>query len=498
MKRLLKIIAICLCSLIFTGCSITKGGVDANMKAPQNNKLGISGIWKVSNYEVKDSNISTQTHIDEVVSNSLVVKNSSIEIGNKKLNGVKYKLKIVKSDYMFSYEANFKLEDLGIDEDDTKVYSIIYQNSILGEIICPTVGSSYLYYEGVIFTINMESEIEEVDEDINSTKLNDEKMELGDDLSSQGVYLGLKLPRDSSDSEASGKEEYRTLWISTKEGQLQDVKEKQDIIFPRTMGIWRLKQEVIEDKDRNIYHEYFTANPIDTKSSDIHINMDDSKVILKDGINIKRSLNFIGNDYIATEVTKDGGFINSPVYEVLPIDNIHSEKAIVISDIYPKETNKIYQKAYENAYANIDSYKTDKLSKYIEYSNFTLVRNNGKWILQGRISSISDQSPYDYPLNITPNKKLINYDTLIIPWKVLKRQIPFIVDAFISPDGKLGIIVTKDELLVYEVDNGNLGSNPLKRIPLKDGEQVVMAEWCEGNYVDKWGSIFKENSRSIE
>ncbi|MGG7176987.1 hypothetical protein ACQPU1_05325 [Clostridium paraputrificum] len=494
MKKIFKILTIFICSLIFTGCSITNGGVDVNIKAPKNNKLGISGVWKVSDYSVKDRNISTQSQIDEIIENSLIIKNNSIKIGSKTLSGVNYKLKVVDKNYMLSYEANFKVSDLGIDYDSTNIYSITYQNNILGEIIYQEEGSSYFYYEGVIFTINIESEIEERDEDFKANKYDDEKKGLSQESSSQGVYIGLK----SSDPQNNGKEEYRTLWISTKENELQEIKEKSDIIFPRTKGIWVLKKETIEDKELNIDYEYFVANSIDGKAPEANIEKDSNIKIFEDGINIKRSLNFVGNDYIATEVTRSGKIINSPKYEVLPIDNLHSEKAIVIGDIYPEETNKIYQRAYENAYKSLDSSKTRGLSKYIDYSNFTLVRSNGKWVLQGRISSISDGIPYDYPLNITPNQKLINYDTLIIPWKVLKGEIPFIVDAFISPDGKLGIIVTKNELLIYEIQDGNLGLNPLKRIQLKDGEEVIMSEWCAGDYVDKWGSVFKENSRSIE
>ena len=84
-----------------------------------------------------------------------------------------------------------------------------------------------------------------------------------------------------------------------------------------------------------------------------------------------------------------------------------------------------------------------------------------------------------------------------IPWKTLKSEIPFLVDAFTSPDGTLAIIVVEDELLIYSIANGMLSDSPLKRIELKDGEKVVMAEWCNKEYVDKWGAVFN-NSKIIE
>jgi hypothetical protein len=128
-----------------------------------------------------------------------------------------------------------------------------------------------------------------------------------------------------------------------------------------------------------------------------------------------------------------------------------------------------------------------------------MIRSNGKWVLQGRISPVlSGGKAFDYSLSIKPNKALINYDTLIIPWKVLKGEIPFIVDAFTSPNGKLAIIVTKNELDIYKIIDGKLDKSPTKIIPLKDGEKVIMSEWCEGDYVDKWSTAFRENSSIID
>ena len=56
---------------------------------------------------------------------------------------------------------------------------------------------------------------------------------------------------------------------------------------------------------------------------------------------------------------------------------------------------------------------------------------------------------------------MLNYDSLIIPWKVIKGDIPFIRDEYISPNQRIAIILFEDNLAVYEI-----GRKTLKGVPL--------------------------------
>ena len=47
---------------------------------------------------------------------------------------------------------------------------------------------------------------------------------------------------------------------------------------------------------------------------------------------------------------------------------------------------------------------------------------------------------------------------------------------------------------MYLIEDGKILEEPLRKIPLKDGESVIMAEWCEKDYVDKWESAFKDDT----
>ena len=114
------------------------------------------------------------------------------------------------------------------------------------------------------------------------------------------------------------------------------------------------------------------------------------------------------------------------------------------------------------------------------------------------MSSLKNDKYINFPTRLKPIKKLLNYDTLLISWKLLKGINPYMVDAYTSPYKSLAVIILKDEMLIYRIVDGTLSDEPLKRIQLEEGETVIMAEWCSSNYIDKWASAFKENSRTIK
>ena len=54
----------------------------------------------------------------------------------------------------------------------------------------------------------------------------------------------------------------------------------------------------------------------------------------------------------------------------------------------------------------------------------------------------------------------------------------------------MAIIISQNEISIYQIKDGVLSEQPLDRVELKNGESVVMAQWCKSNYVDKWSSVF--------
>ena len=81
---------------------------------------------------------------------------------------------------------------------------------------------------------------------------------------------------------------------------------------------------------------------------------------------------------------------------------------------------------------------------------------------------------------------MVFYNNLNIPWTRVKNHVPSAIDVFTSPAKDLALVVTDKEIIVYRMYQENLAAPPLERIPLKEGEEVIMAEWALGHYVENW------------
>lgn len=471
-----------------TGC----GGSDTNeiieIKSPTNNHLAIEGKWEITDYKVLDKNIYPEKDLKSLKGKVIDIGEKNINIDGKAYNKVSYKLKVAESDYYISYQSDFKIKDLNLDKDEVNVIVASDKDNAVLDFFNISDSKSYVYYQGVFLTVKKVGSVDE------NTFIRSKYIESKDNNAikseDKGVYIGLKQPRKLQEDGTYSDEKYRTLWISYKDNKYQDIESANGIIFPRMSGIWTLKKKVKTDKGK--HQEYFVANTIDRKTKEETVN-------IKSDSNIYRNINFIGNNYIATEVYEGNNFKNNfPQYQVLPVDNLYVEKGLVIQDIYPKDVNSIYKSDYERVYSNFTNTQKQNHKRYIDYSNFTLKRETGKWILQGKISPLNKNNiSYDYTLSIKPNDNLVKYDALMIPWRTLRNEIPFIKDAYTSPDGKMLVVIVEDELLVYQINGTNISEKPMERIKLKDGEQVIMAEWCERDYVELWDVFFKEFQKEV-
>lgn len=468
-----------------SGCSSIDANQMVEIKSPRNNELSIKGKWEVEDYKVLDKNIYDGGKVEDLKNQVIDIGTRNINIDNKTYNNIDYKLKIVKSDYYISYEAGFTIEDLGIKNKDVDLITANDKNNIIFDFFHIDNNKSYIYYQGVFLTVKRVGDVTK-DTFINSNeKLSNQNETTDKSKQDVGLYLALKEPRRLKEDGTYTDETYKTLWISSKDNKVQPIEEANGVIFPRMTGIWTLDKKTLNKNGK--HQEYFVANTIDRKSKE-------NPVVIKSDKDIYRSINFISNNYVSTEVYEGNDFKNNfPQYEILPVDNLSVEKGFVIQDIYSKDINARYKKDYENAYSGLTTKEKELSKKYIDYSNFTMKRENGKWILQGKISPVSGNGEsHNYKLSIKPNENLLKYDTLVVPWRVLKNEVPFMKDAYTSPDGNIAVIIIDGELLVYEIKDNKLSQEPVERFDLSKGDQVIMAEWCASDYVDYWENSFKE------
>ena len=124
--------------------------------------------------------------------------------------------------------------------------------------------------------------------------------------------------------------------------------------------------------------------------------------------------------------------------------------------------------------------------------SFGLFRRNGLWILKGRVNYIKNGNYMyeDFNIPAIPTQEIIRYDELCIPWKEIKNKRADAIDAFTSPNEDIAIVVTRNEILVYPIEENTIGNEPIGRIELKQGEKIVMAEWAIGRYPQLWEKEF--------
>lgn len=493
-NRVIAFIFILIGLFSLTGCNSITINQLIEPRAPVNNNLIIKGYWQITDYKILDKNMYTSEKVNELKDTFININDNSVTINNTVYDGVKYKLKLVKGDYIISYQDNFTVKDLGVSNEEVNSISASDKNNNIFEFFFINNDKSYIYYQGVLLTVKRVGDAKEESHENNNKATNNSTILSNDYELNKGIYMTFKEPRKLKDDGTYTDESYRTLWISFKDNKIQPIEEADGIIFPRQSGIWTLSKKVLEEK--GVHKEYFVANSLDKKNKSVSPEIDDS--YLEDKKNIYRSLNYIGNNYISTEVYNGNNFKNNYTqYEMLPIDNLLAGKGLVFQDIVSKKYNDIYKKDYENAYAKLSKSQQQRLRKYIDYSNFGVVRDNGNWRLEGRISPANtDGEAYDYPISIQPPVNLVRYDSLFVPWKVLRNDVPSIKDAYTSPDGKMAIVIVENKLIIYRT-SGNELLEPIKEFKLKDGEQVIMAEWCEGDYVDYWGNSFKEYQKQV-
>ncbi|EKY28691.1 hypothetical protein [Clostridium celatum] len=180
------------------------------------------------------------------------------------------------------------------------------------------------------------------------------------------------------------------------------------------------------------------------------------------------------------------------MYQIIPVDNINSEIGIEINDIFGEEGKEKYSIDFSEAVDNLDDEEKNELNiNNVNYSNITMERSNGKWVLISQITpKINENKGKDFKLSLFPNKKLINYNYLNVSLKSLKSELGYFKDAFTSPEGKIALIQFEDYIAIYKIENGTIIASPLEIIDINEDAEIIMAEWCSSSYVDQWEKVF--------
>ncbi|WP_195972768.1 hypothetical protein [Clostridium thermobutyricum] len=483
---ILAILAIFILAL--AGCERVPGTNMLKIKPPVNDDLSIAGEWKVETYKVLENNMYPKDDINKLINKKIYISDSMVNIDSQIFKNVNYKLKVVEGNYCISYQSKYNVSNLGVN--NVNVITAADKNNVIFDFFSIDSTEGYVYYRGILLKVKKIGDIKDQDFIASDGEANINSLSVNEDSSETGVLMGLKVPIKTDSGKIGYK--YMTLWINYKDNKVS-IHEAPYILFPRMTGMWTVFPRYTYEN--GFYKQFFDVNPLNGKQKD------NVPKTLDGNYNLYQSINYIGNDYIGLETYKGNDFKGEyPYYKMVPIDIFSSNKGVALEDIYNNQINPVFSAAFQSELNNLNPNQKKLVDNNVNYKNFTLLRQQGKWIIQGKISPVNDNYPsYNFDTNIKPNANLVKYDTLYVPWRLLRADMPTIEDAYTSPNGKLAIILIKGELLVYKINNNNkLEGSPIFRYDLNEGAKVIMAEWCSGDYVTYWNTSFEEYKKKVE
>jgi hypothetical protein len=176
----------------------------------------------------------------------------------------------------------------------------------------------------------------------------------------------------------------------------------------------------------------------------------------------------------------------------MAIDKISEAMGIALSAITNESSSNAFVQASEAFIASLGSNKAKNIIREPNEDNFTLKRRNGHWIMKSRLyykEPVEEKNYEDFVLNIKVPSELIRYDEMNIPWYVIKSKIPWITDAYMSPNKDIAILVSCESLNIYPVQNKSIINKQLMKIPLSKADSIIMTEWSIGKYADIWSNF---------
>ncbi|MDA8442020.1 MAG: hypothetical protein M0Z55_06550 [Peptococcaceae bacterium] len=482
MVRARKLLGVVLAMLMLGGCSSPAWVTAGKIMPPVNNDCPLEGKWKVL------ENLSANAHAgrknQQWVGDSAQFTRGVAMLGGYVWNNPTYKVKNVNSAaYLMtkyitlsstlvpnnkkvdvitvSAAANFLGEFMKID--NTQIIAFVQNNALLLQKVSDRVDISIASANSNVFDLNN-----------------------GSKAGASGVLLGLKVPQNNDYT-------YQTIWVAADNKKLHPLLTENNIFFPRINGFWVLQvRDVLNQGNRDdelSAHDVSTKVPV-TQASSMSINQRQVPAETN-----RRIIDYIGNDY----VTIDNDIGGKKWLQVLPVDKISSEVGIKVSDLLGTRGLSAYNSARDQAVRALKNAGVTSIDEDKSEEDFGLSRKNGHWYLQGRINYQKDGSSRfkDFNIDLIPPANLIFFDTLFLNWQNIKDRVPDAIDAFTSPNRDIALIKTKTKLFVYGISDDQLDNDPLAQIELKAGENIIMAEWATGSYVDNWEKAFLDNGAKL-
>lgn len=441
--------------LFITGCE----NLNVEVTTPENNAM-INGQWQAS--ECINLDGLTIKDFDEVNKVLSFSKNEAI-IFDKIYRDISYKAKQINSNEYLNSILGYVPEYFKADQ-ELIVITISSGNTYIKDIIVLKDKCVILEGENIIFfkKINEEPLTDSAQIYVNEEDEKYLKMK-------SGILLGMK-------NKVESKWIYKTLWIYNDENEIK-YEEIPFILLPRKDGFFKVENVVTKTGNNKISIAY-----LNEASKEVLKEESKKEEIVKlEEDNISEDITFIGNDYISIRevINEASGKLQNLGTYLIDIKAENNRIPITLGSALGKHN-----------LASGHNKEVDNLT------NFAINRNRGRWCFYSLTDNNVDLgSMQEEFFNEFGNKKEISarvskdiarHDDLYTSWQGITNQVASATDALSSPNENMAIIRTKGKLYAYRVSEDRLDMSSEVIIPIESKEEVIMAEWALGQYVDYW------------
>lgn len=466
-KHIIMIITILICFILLF-CLSFNIRFSGHVPKVESNSSPLSGTWIAKKYFCLENSSLSDKDAKVLLGSTLVFSKDKIYVNDTPCTALNYKVKLVSStDYLWD-NYRIKPSDIGVTSTTIKIYTVSSLNVFLDDYIEIDKNCLARSFNGVLLLYNKLGSSSEIGNDILSktSKITLSK-EQEDIISETGLILGLRYKENNI-------YRYKTLFVSSNYNNFSKIIIVNDLIVPRKNGFWKISLN--NSSSNNLSNTSIYEYPM-MKYSDTPENLRKSQNIV---LPANSFINFINNDYIFTDTT-------SAYFSVLPLDNINSS-TIEFSKILGATANNFLTRSAKLFLTQKEKKNIPEPNINTLETNWSIIRRTGKWILRGRIPSGDFDISFQIPTILT------NYDSLYIPFNVIKRKYPDTTDAYASINKDFLVILSKNNLSIVPTIN-NIMSSPSLSTNIDETTTVIMSQWATGNYVSEWQTLFNNLSK---
>ncbi len=473
-KNLLLFILLVSVIAFLSGCGNVQIDIEKTLTPPEDMNIAVLGTWKVESYISKTpDDTQIPEGIKAFIGKSAIFDKEIAAIANDISVNPKYKLIMTSANSYIHNKYRISAHSIGITVDNINVVSVTSENQLFYELLLIDDNTIYVCVEnGFLLLKKVDSNIDEQlkKESFQEGTIKIDSTQLKEDpLLRTSIMLGIR----SSDNT------YRTVLVHSNNREIKYLQYTNQLIVPRSKGFWEIGALKINNDLYKTYARQYSDQNYNTITTESNNYLLESK---------PRKILFVANDYISTESDNQ--------LKVMIIDNLLTPSGAQLSDIISDNPANILNQSSQAKISSLNREQAKLIDSHPQEDAFKLERRNGHWIIRGRLyytETYNKKAYEDYDINVMVPKKLLSYDELSVPWSEIKENMPWVTDAFCSPNNDICLLVTQDTIRLYPIKNNKIVNKKLMDLPINKGDTIVMAEWAIGKYADIWAEFAKSN-----